>query len=117
MSDITKAEAKARWIEALRSGQYKQGTQGLRTTDNRFCCLGVLCDVVKDDVGLKWEVAPHNDRRFQIGGYTGVVPDEIDKLFGWGTMQTDQQGQLVSMNDSLPQKSFLEIADWIEANV
>ena len=104
MPDITKAEAKARWIEALRSGQYKQGTQGLRTTDNRFCCLGVLCDVVKDDVGLKWEVAPHNDRRFQIGGYTGVV-------------QTDQQGQLVSMNDSLPQKSFLEIADWIEANV
>jgi hypothetical protein len=34
------------WLEALRSGKYKQGTQGaLNDETGGFCCLGVLCDV------------------------------------------------------------------------
>lgn len=43
---ITK-EQKQKWIEALRSGNYKQGTHRLyhKYTD-RYCCLGVLCDVL-----------------------------------------------------------------------
>lgn len=39
-------EIKAKWIEALRSGKYKQGQNRLRSIDNHFCCLGVLCDVM-----------------------------------------------------------------------
>lgn len=34
-----------KWIEALRSGKYKQGQDFLRTEEG-FCCLGVLCDVL-----------------------------------------------------------------------
>jgi hypothetical protein len=33
------------WIKALKSGKYKQGKYVLHTDDNKFCCLGVLCDV------------------------------------------------------------------------
>lgn len=33
-----------KWIEALRSGEYKQGRNQLRTGDS-FCCLGVACDI------------------------------------------------------------------------
>jgi hypothetical protein len=33
------------WVKALRSGKYKQGTKVLRSADNAFCCLGVLCAV------------------------------------------------------------------------
>ena len=39
------------WVEALTSGEYAQGQGWLRTTigdeteDDRFCCLGVLCDI------------------------------------------------------------------------
>jgi len=33
------------WIEALRSGKYTQGQGCLRSIDDRFCCLGVLCDI------------------------------------------------------------------------
>jgi hypothetical protein len=40
MNDLAK-----RWVEALRSGKYKQGRGVLRTSDNAFCCLGVLADV------------------------------------------------------------------------
>lgn len=37
---------KQEWITALRSGDYKQGKGGLKSTTNSFCCLGVLCDLL-----------------------------------------------------------------------
>lgn len=41
------------WIEALRSGVYKQGKGNLYDPDNKtYCCLGVLC-VVNDFPVLK----------------------------------------------------------------
>lgn len=40
----------AKWVEALRSGKYQQGTEYLLAVDEdgvqRFCCLGVLCDII-----------------------------------------------------------------------
>lgn len=39
-------EIKAQWLEALRSGEYKQGTGYLHRGDE-FCCLGVLCDLAE----------------------------------------------------------------------
>ena len=39
-------ELKQKWLEALRSGRYKQGILQLRSSDDRYCCLGVLCDLV-----------------------------------------------------------------------
>jgi hypothetical protein len=38
------AELKARWLQALRSGEYVQDSGSLRTS-NGYCCLGVLCEV------------------------------------------------------------------------
>lgn len=38
------AKVKQMWVDALRSGEYCQGTGELRG-GNRFCCLGVLCDL------------------------------------------------------------------------
>lgn len=35
-----------KWTNALRSGKYEQGRQRLRSIDNKFCCLGVLCDLL-----------------------------------------------------------------------
>ena len=39
-------EQARKWVETLRSGQYKQATDYLRTKDNTFCCLGVACDLI-----------------------------------------------------------------------
>lgn len=38
------ATIKAEWIQALRSGDYKQGRNKLQW-DGNFCCLGVLCEL------------------------------------------------------------------------
>ena len=42
------ADLKAKWVKALR-GQgekvYKQGRYYFKTYDDRYCCLGVLCDI------------------------------------------------------------------------
>lgn len=36
----------SKWIEALRSGDYKQGNRLLRDIEDNYCCLGVLCEVM-----------------------------------------------------------------------
>jgi len=35
-----------KWLEALRSGEYKQGIGKLATKDGYYCCLGVYCKVM-----------------------------------------------------------------------
>ena len=48
------AEVKKQWVEALRSGEYKQ-TQGHLRKDGQYCCLGVLCDLHAKATGGQWE--------------------------------------------------------------
>ena len=44
---------KARWVAALRSGDYDQGHGRLHSKDangiSSFCCLGVLCDLANKE--------------------------------------------------------------------
>lgn len=52
-----KPEVKAKWLEALRSGEYNQTIEGeLRSEDgNSFCCLGVLCELHRLETnGPEW---------------------------------------------------------------
>jgi len=39
------AEHRRAWIKALRSGEYQQTTYCLKSSNNKFCCLGVACDL------------------------------------------------------------------------
>ena len=47
-------EVKAKWVAALRGGQYQQGPGYLRRND-KFCCLGVLCDLFAKEEHGDWE--------------------------------------------------------------
>ena len=42
-------EWKAKWVTALRSGDYSQGVGNLMGEEDTFCCLGVLCDIYNPD--------------------------------------------------------------------
>ena len=51
-----KKEYKDLWIKALESGNYKQTTEGLLWDNqhNKYCCLGVLTDVVSKKLKRTW---------------------------------------------------------------
>ena len=48
------SQIKQLWLDALRSGEYKQKRRKLRDT-NSFCCLGVLCDLYAKEHGKEWD--------------------------------------------------------------
>lgn len=41
-------DIKERWVDALESGQYKQG-YGSLNKEGKLCCLGVLCEIAVQD--------------------------------------------------------------------
>lgn len=63
------------WLDALRSGDYEQGTGRLRT-GNRFCCLGVLCDLHSKETGAgRWEGAGEGGERwYELPGNSLIFP-------------------------------------------
>lgn len=115
------------WVEALRSGKYKQGKNYLHRVidgENRFCCLGVLCKIA--DLAAK-EISA-NKYSYSYAGVesTSRLPTGFDakvKLtFEEQTLLTGMNDGVIQINgtystDSVHRKSFLEIADWIEENL
>lgn len=104
-------EYKDPWVAALRSGKYKQ-TTGRLVDMHGHCCLGVLCDVVPAVA----EQFDSLDRR----AWTQVLnlTPSAAKLAG---LSDDNLTTLANMNDGcgsyVGEKSFAEIADYIEANL
>lgn len=101
-------ELKAKWVEALRSGKYKQGKNHLRNKDDTFCCLGVLCDIVNE---TKWK--PYaNDYYYYDEGLSlssATIPPKLRKEVG---LDSYMQYKAMRMNDrGCP---FTKIADMIE---
>ena len=105
---------KAKWIKALRSGEYKKGTGQLYDkNDNTYCCLGIACHVVGCDEYLKRA----GTRGFAVIGKRAVinVPDILKGSISDGNLVE----HLVDMNDGHRNKakSFKQIANWIEENL
>lgn len=85
-----------KWVQALRSGRYKQLVGSLRDDiGEHFCCLGVAHECL---------VGPlHNDRQERYSA--------VRRALGIDTSMTDK---LWMMNDR-DRKSFAEIADYVDA--
>lgn len=58
-----KIDIKNKWLQALRSGEYRKARYILKrhySTQPRHCCLGVLCEVIKDEYPPATNlIAPH----------------------------------------------------------
>ena len=113
-------ELKKKWIEALRSGEFKQCRRVLRKqvenegdepAEVSYCCLGVLSVVKNPNVEV-------------IDGYQLVeelIPDRLLDDYG---LTSPQQGRLTTLNDggsvdgmSIREHTFAEIADYIETHL
>jgi hypothetical protein len=111
-----KPEIKKRWVEALRSNKYEQG-QGYLNKDGKYCCLGVLCEVVKDEIGLS-NVLDTDGITMIYGNYkTAVLPSEVEEYCGIESFQDityyNNIASLEELNDNKG-LTFDEIADIIE---
>ncbi len=113
-------QLKQRWIAALRSGNYEQGRQVLRSNEDKYCCLGVLADIINPQA---WEAKlvdngnPYIDAEF--GYYWN--PSRIDTKWSHKYLVDEDipkelQGTLTRKNDG-ELLNFLEIADYIESNL
>jgi hypothetical protein len=128
---------KASWLGALRSGQYVQGTEYLARGEIgrpvNFCCLGVLCEVIKlpkEIMLTKQYVRDPEDeagepRKAEFGcAYYTFGKEEMSSTLGENFMNTvglneADANMLMRMNDGdeeIGHHTFLEIADWIEQN-
>lgn len=103
-----KQEVKDRWTTALRSGQYEQG-QGQLKKDGKFCCLGVLCDVVGFDLDQPRPDVTSGFARRLWGSASGlgITPPVLSDLLPFNL-----RNQLANLNDA--GRTFPEIADRIE---
>lgn len=105
-------EIKTKWVAALRSGYYIQGTGVLRSQGNKFCCLGVLCDIIDPSKWMRGSAScysynSHNDPK------EGGIPQGLREELG---ISKAQSGQLIVMNDT-KKNLFDEIATYIEENL
>lgn len=92
-----------KWVEALRSGKYKQGRSALRNRDNEFCCLGVLCDISKQDLGIDWKL---DDEIYYMEELGGVLPDKVWEYLGKGV--TNYKVEISTTNSKIPSSLFGE---------
>jgi hypothetical protein len=127
-----------RWVNALRSGNYKKGTGSLRKVGkikDSFCCLGVLCELA---VKAKVIDAPYSNGQvgdeYKYKDCTGLLPQEVmdwaglsgaygsGSFYGSGGFDLkngSHYDSLTQLNDGddikkLKAQSFKQIANLIE---
>lgn len=113
-----KPEIKAKWLEALRSGEFEQSTGALCEVDGGYCCLGVLSELaVREGVAEKW-LREEDEGIYHFGKKKGdksseFLPVSVRK---WAGLVSDNpavpKGNLAVLNDQ--HVPFSEIADLIE---
>lgn len=113
------------WAEALRSGLYSQGKSALRSSEDKFCCLGVLCEIAVEYGVIAPPIRSNNSFDYSYAeGYQSWLPPEVTK---WAGLESDEgafgRDILVKVDDrsypSLAQANdygvtFDKIADIIE---
>jgi hypothetical protein len=129
-------QVKEKWIDALRSGKYEQGSEKLRGADG-YCCLGVLCDLYSQEKNQEWdfrgysenseEESPDTMDYWYFDGESEFLPDSVREWAGM-TFKNPQvrvdvtedenednwfyHSEIANLNDS--GYSFVELSKLIE---
>ena len=106
-------EIKKQWIAALRSGNYLQTKEFLKTApvrggQPRYCCLGVLCEIQ----GAKSSRAAKGLTYFNFFGKQNQGREDWPPYGLSAELTMRQKRKLANMNDE--GRTFTEIADYIE---
>ena len=112
-------QIKQKWVDALRSGDYKQGQDHLRTNSG-FCCLGVLCDLYAKENQLEWEHSSYKDvYMFQdTVAFLPLSVIEWSDIADSNPLVNYEPGEICTLADLNDKGStFIEIADLIEEHL
>jgi hypothetical protein len=116
-------DVKAKWTTALRSGKYRQGhgflrVKGQNGADDRFCCLGVLCELAVE-AGVTKQLNSGYETRYGVSGdsNTAVLPGHVRQWAGMdshaGSYDNGDRSLTGDNDGGVP---FSDIADIIEKN-
>ena len=105
------AEHRKLWVEALRSGKYKQTRKRLRD-ETGFCCLGVACEVSGLGRWVEGRFVLNGD---EVTSASIMLPQAVREFYGiaHGEGGFGKSG-LTHENDSV-RATFEQIADIIES--
>lgn len=114
-------ENRAKWVAALRSGEYVQGADTLyNVSKQQHCCLGVLCDVYEKTTG---KVLPKTCQGYyNVDEETLEDLSEVKEWVGLNGVQGEfsttggvPATMLTTLNDAFDEWDFNKIADLIES--
>lgn len=114
-------EVKAKWVAALRSGEYKQAKGRLRDGD-AYCCLGVLCDLHAKETGEYWQETVDGFRYchleqvlpFPVRMWAGLCSDSPDVAVDRPLTLLNDGRAADGDAPAQPAHNFNQIADLIE---
>jgi hypothetical protein len=95
-------EVKQKWIDALRSGKYDQGSEKLRSVQG-YCCLGVLCDLYSKEQSKDWDFVECEETNLQpkdywyFEGESEFLPDSVRE---WAGMACKNPSVRVDVTDN-----------------
>ena len=124
-------EVKQKWIGALRSGKYEQGSEKLRSVSG-YCCLGVLCDLYAQEHNVEWEFRGNEETNLQpqdywyFGDQSEFLPESVRE---WAELnlynpilRVEDDDEMFEVNEEVSTLndegySFSTIADLIQAQL
>jgi len=118
-------EIAKKWTKRLRSGKYEQGKSNLHKVVNgidKFCCLGVLCEIAVEE-GIIPPPILEDNLYYVYQGHSSALPKQVSEWAGISTASgistaygATKDNTLTELNDN-GGYTFSQIADVIEKNV
>ncbi len=107
-------ERNAKLVAALRSGEYQQGRDCLRSGD-KFCCLGVATDLAVKNGVVEWEDRDGHELSFDtllyppkaVVDYYGWAGDNPKACDGSNFANRNDQGDTFAVIANLFEKTYL----------
>jgi hypothetical protein len=106
---------KKRWLKALRSDAYRQGTDALRF-GNTYCCLGVLCDLHAKVMFTQWEYDEATGL-FRYFSETIVLPRPVCEWAGLVEQNPRALKAGLTAHNDVRGRSFKHIARLIDTHL
>lgn len=114
---------KKMWVDALRSGEYKQNCNGVLHDEgtDTFCCLGVLCDVYRKETKSNMPVKKLNSQfgevpNHVVARWAGFDATGLDPMVTIEIHNTKKHRHITDVNDNMG-FTFNQIADIIDSQL